>query len=79
MSTSVVQISTYVRRNYGFVPPTYWISEVKRMLGLPTRYAHRSSFELPCPPDKRLAIEEAMHHFGMIEEQLIAAQEANFA
>jgi hypothetical protein len=67
MSATVVQISTYVRREYGFVPTTRWISEVKRLHGLPTRHAQRSPFEFPCPADKRTAIEEAIRHFGMIQ------------
>jgi hypothetical protein len=63
------QIIAYVRRNHGFVPKTCWIAHVKEMNGLKTRPAwNRQGWErqVPCPEEKRPAIEDAMRHFGMI-------------
>jgi hypothetical protein len=55
---------------HGFHPKTCWIADVKAEHGLasfqaPNRLSGMSR-EQPCPPDKRLHIEAALHHFGMI-------------
>lgn len=63
------QIQEYVRRVYGFVPMTGWIAHVKELHGLPVRRApNRPGAERvsPCPADKRLAIEDALRHVGLL-------------
>ncbi len=63
-------IQTYVKQTHGFVPKTCWIAHVKSLHGLPMRTApNRASPQtrmVPCPPEKRPAIEDALRHFGVI-------------
>ena len=64
------EIQSWVKQNYGFVPKTCWIAEVKEQAGLPVRKAHnRQGAErvYSCPREKAEAIRAAMSHFGMIE------------
>jgi len=64
------EIQKWVKKNYGFVPKTCWIAEVKEISGLPVRKVHnRRGAERvnPCPPEKAEAIRMAMSHFGMVE------------
>ena len=64
------QIQKFVQRHNGFVPKPSWISHVKVVSGLPTRRASnragRGRRVVPCPPEKREAIEQALRHFGLI-------------
>jgi hypothetical protein len=64
------EIQNYVRLRHAFVPKTCWIADVKGGFGLTERQApnRRSSArrEVPCPADKRPAIEDALRHFRMI-------------
>lgn len=63
------QIQEDVRDHSGFSPKTCWIADVKESRGLPVRRApnrRREEREVPCPYDKRQAIEEALHRLGMI-------------
>jgi hypothetical protein len=64
------EVQRYVKLRHGFLLKTCWIPDVKAELGLTTRVApnriHTSRREVPCPPDKRAAIEDALRHFGMI-------------
>lgn len=63
------QIQAWVKQNYGFVPETCWIADVKSQSGLPMRKApNRQGAERvkPCPPKKVGSIRAALHHFGMI-------------
>lgn len=63
------QIQEYVKSHSGFAAKTCWIAHVKELHGLPVRRAwNRSGQEraVPCPPDKRPAIEQAFRHFGAI-------------
>ena len=63
-------IQDFVQRHHGFVPKTDWIAHVKTLRGLPTRRAAnragRGRRVVPCPPEKREAIEQALRHFGLI-------------
>jgi hypothetical protein len=61
-------IQRWVRKTYGWVPKTCWIAHCKELNGLPRRDAPNregSQRMVPCPPDKRPAIEAAFRHFGM--------------
>ncbi len=63
------QIQEWVKQNYGFVPATCWIADVKSQAGLPMRKApNRKGAERvkPCPPEKVDSIQAALRHFGMI-------------
>jgi hypothetical protein len=64
------QIQTFVQHHHGFVPKPSWIAHVKALRGLPTRRAAnragRGRRVVPCPPEKREAIEQALRHFGLI-------------
>lgn len=63
------QIQTWVKQQYGFVPKTCWIADVKDQAGLPMRpAANRQSAErvYPCPPEKVEPIRAALEHFGMV-------------
>lgn len=63
------QIQAWVKQNYGFVPATCWIADVKFQSGLPMRKApNRQGVERvkPCPPDKVKSIRATLRHFGMI-------------
>jgi hypothetical protein len=65
-----VEIQRYVKKRYGFEPKTCWIADVKAEHGVTTRPApnriNTSRREVPCSPDKRSLIEDALRHFGMI-------------
>ena len=63
------EIDGYVRRHSGFAPKSCWIAHVKELNGLPVSRAWNRAGRgrvVPCPPDKRRAIEQAFRHFGMI-------------
>jgi hypothetical protein len=70
IGTTYGAIQKFVQRRHGFVPTTGWITHVKAIAGLPTRRAAnrsgRSRRIVPCPPDKREAIEQALRHFHLI-------------
>lgn len=62
-------ISEHVRRTEGFVPKTCGIADVKERNGLPVQRASNRAGgdrQVPCPLDKRPAIERALRHFGML-------------
>ena len=63
------EIQKFVQRHHGFVPKTTWINHVKVVWGLPTRQAPnragRGRRVVPCPPEKREAIEQALRYFGL--------------
>jgi hypothetical protein len=63
------EIQKFVQRRHGFIPTTTWINHVKVVWGLPTRQApNRAGWRrrvVPCPPEKREAIEQALRHFGL--------------
>lgn len=64
------QIQAWVKQQYGFVPKTCWIADVKHQAGLPMRVAYnRQGAERinPCPSGKVEPIRAALHHFGMIK------------
>ena len=64
------EIEAFVQRHHGFVPKPSWIAHVKVLRGLPVRRkanrAGRRRRVVPCPPEKREAIEQAFRHFGLI-------------
>lgn len=63
------QIQQDVRTREGWVPKTCWIAHVKELNGLPiSRAPNRASEarQVPCPAEKRAAIEEAMRARGML-------------
>jgi hypothetical protein len=64
------EIQKFVQKRHGFVPKPAWITHVKVIWGLPTRRAPnragRGRRVVPCPAEKREAIEEALRHFGLI-------------
>jgi hypothetical protein len=64
------EIQRYVKLRHGFLPKTCWIADVKAERGLITRIAPNridaSRREVPCPPDKKPALEDALRHFSMI-------------
>ncbi|OLC74575.1 MAG: hypothetical protein AUH78_10875 [Gemmatimonadetes bacterium 13_1_40CM_4_69_8] len=63
------EVSDYVKRQFGFAPKTCWIAHVKELNGLPVGRAWNRAGRgriVPCPEDKRPAIERAFHHFRMI-------------
>lgn len=64
------EIQAWVKQNYGFVPETCWIADVKNQCGLSMREAPNRigiSRVKPCPPEKIGAIRAALRHFGMIK------------
>jgi hypothetical protein len=63
------EIQDWVKQNYGFVPETCWIADVKSQAGLQMRKApNRKGAKRvkPCPPGKIEPIRAALRHFGMI-------------
>ena len=63
------KIQEWVRIRHGFVPKTCWIAHCKELNGLaPRRSPNRQGLRrlVPCPPEKRAAIEDALRYFGMI-------------
>jgi hypothetical protein len=63
------QIRADVRIHAGFDPKTCWIAHVKELNGLHVRpsWNRRSvSRQVPCPPERRSAIEAALRRLGMI-------------
>jgi hypothetical protein len=64
------EIQKYVLLRHRFIPKPCWIADVKEQHGLTTRIAanrlNSSSRKVPCPPTKKSAIEDALHHFDMI-------------
>jgi 23S rRNA (uracil1939-C5)-methyltransferase len=70
VTTTYSEIQKFVQRRHGFIPTTGWITHVKAVSGLPTRRratrAGRGRRVVPCPPEKREAIVDALRHFGLI-------------
>ena len=60
-------IQVYVMENYGYKVHTVYIAEVKRKNGIDMQ-ADRQTREIkyPCPPEKVVAIEDALKYFKMI-------------
>jgi hypothetical protein len=64
-----IDIQAHVRAQYGFTPRTGWIAHVKELNGLSLRPTHNrgsSARAIPCPAERRPAIEEALRHFGLL-------------
>lgn len=64
------EIQRHVKQHQGFVPETCWIAHVLELNGHPPRKApnriNPNVRQKPYPPDKRPAIEQALHEFGRI-------------
>ena len=63
------EIAKWVKQEFGFAPKTCWIAHCKELYSLPLGTApnrHGEQREEPCPREKRLAIEKAFQHFGML-------------
>jgi hypothetical protein len=70
MIATYKEIQNRVKQNYGFVPKTCWIVEVKEISGLSVRKVHnrRGSEKVnPCPREKVEPIRATMSCFRMIE------------
>lgn len=63
-----IDTQAHMRTTQGFTPKTAWIAHVKESDGLEVRRTHNraSSRLVPCPTDRRAAIEEALRHFGVL-------------
>lgn len=64
------QIQNWVKQQYGYVPKTCWIADVKNQVGLPMRKAPNRQGMVrvfPCPQEKVEPILSALKHFGMIK------------
>lgn len=64
-----LEIQVYVIQKHGWQPAECWIADVLESHGLTKRRAWNRKGEeriKPCPPDKRMAIEEALRHYKMI-------------
>ncbi len=66
-----IEIVKYLKKNYGFVPNTSWIAQVKEMNGILPHIAHNrkklNKRARECPPERIKPIEETLRHFGMIK------------
>jgi len=69
-TATYVAIKECVVKQFGFVPKTCWIAHVKELNRLPVSVAHNrhdpSVRQVPCPPDKRAAIESAFRSLGLL-------------
>ena len=67
---TIPEIQSYVKSNYGFVPKSCWIADVKEACGIYVKPApNRRSLEKrenPCPPNKQDAIKVTLRYFKMI-------------
>jgi len=64
-----LQIQSWVKQNYGFVPKSCWIAHVKELSGLPIQKAPNrkgTTRMYPCPPNKIEPIRSALRNFKMI-------------
>lgn len=65
------EIKEYVMEHYGYKIPRLYIAQVKQKCGIIERENYNKfKYEHPrqakCPPEKEVAIMEALQHFGMI-------------
>jgi hypothetical protein len=70
MMPTYKEIETWVKDNYGWTPKTCWIAHCKELNGLSVNRAHNRQGEeriVPCPENKRSAIEAAFRYFGMTD------------
>jgi len=75
--TEIIQMATYrdvvcaVKQQDGFVPKTCWIAHVLELNGRTPHTAHNridpKVRQIPCPPEKRSAIERALRSFRMFK------------
>jgi hypothetical protein len=60
------EIQKWVSREHGFVPQCFWIAHCKELYGVKAAPGESRHDWQMCPMDKRTAIKQAFHHFGMI-------------
>lgn len=66
-TVSDLDIQEWVHARYGFVPHPYWIRHCKELyLDTPLAVDEPRRSWHKCPPDKRLPIQEALQHFGLL-------------
>ena len=62
----------HIRKTFGFTPKPCWIADVRAEHGLTRRIANNrmdpKQRTNPCPPHRRLAIEESLRFLGMIPQ-----------
>jgi hypothetical protein len=64
------EIQNWVKQHYGWKPKTCWIAHCKELKGLPVKQATNRKGNkrlVPCPENKKNAIEAAFRYFGMID------------
>lgn len=69
MKPTYYALSAWLVVNHGFAPKPCWIAHCKELNGIPVRRVwNRAGDErqVPCPPGKRQAIEDAFRHFGLL-------------
>lgn len=64
------EIKDYCYENYGFIPKSCWIADMKQKCGIPVRISPQrktpDSPAYPCPQNRQKAIIEAFQHFKML-------------
>jgi hypothetical protein len=66
---SDLDIQEWVQAYYGFVPHPFWIRHCKELyLHTPMPTEPRPAWQ-DCPADKRLPINAALKHFGMLHDE----------
>jgi hypothetical protein len=75
MNPTYTDIAECVKQRHGFVPKTCWIAHVKELNGLPVRVAPNRQSQaarmVPCPPEKRAAIEGCIKYLAKMAEKRI--------
>ena len=71
MQPTYADIADCVKRHHGFTPKPCWIAHVKELNGITVRVApnryDREKRTVPCPPEKRGAIEDCFRRLGLID------------
>lgn len=63
------QIQNETKRQFGFVPKTCWIADIKAENGLTSRVAANREGEdrkYPCPAEKRTRLTQVMRTLGVV-------------
>ena len=71
MSGTYKDVQEYVKKKYGFVPKTCWITHAKELCGIKVKRAWNRTMKkrkYPCPKDKFPAIKEALNNFGFLNK-----------
>lgn len=66
-------VARHVKQQEGFTVKTCWIAHVIELNGCPTRKVHNridpTVRQVPCPPEKRRAIERALIELGKLSRR----------